>query len=204
MSPSPTVSAEAIALLAKASPPQSPTQLFRRGLRGQFIQAVKRLGGGEKAMAGPAYTLRYIPAREDLDVVEAFQDPTHPQRVAVETTPAGHVLVMDCRRDPSAASIGGILALRLEVGRCAGLVTDGGVRDASDISALGLPCFCAGPSAPTNLTRHHAVDINVPDRLWRRASLSGRHPCGGRGWRYRRSRPFGRRDSQAGGADGGL
>jgi regulator of RNase E activity RraA len=113
-------------------------------------------------MVGPAFTLRYMPAREDLDVVAAFRDPTHPQRVAVDTIPEGHVLVMDCRRDASAASLGSILFTRLEARGCAGVVTDAGVRDAESIGEMDTPCFCAGPSAPTNLTKHHAIDIGLP------------------------------------------
>ncbi len=137
------------------------TLLFKKGLRGQYIQGVRRLAPGPR-MVGPAFTLRYIPAREDVDVVEAFRDPQHPQRLAVETIPPGFVLVMDCRQDASAASAGSILATRLAVRGCAGVVSDAGVRDAETIAQLDMPCFCAGASAPTNLTKHHAVDLNTP------------------------------------------
>ena len=113
-------------------------------------------------MVGPVYTLRYIPAREDLNPIEVFRDPAHPQRRAVEEIPAGHVLVMDCRLDASAASAGSILATRLAIRGCAGIVTDGGLRDADEIAALDMPAFCASPSAPTNLTKHQALDLNVP------------------------------------------
>jgi len=156
------VSSETIARLAAASTPSLATLLHKWGLRGQYVQGVRLLGATPKRMAGPAFTLRYIPAREDLDVVEAFRDPAHPQRVAVDTVPEGHVLVMDCRRDASAASGGSILFTRLEVRGCAGVVSDAGVRDADTIAAMDMPCFCAGPVAPTNLARHHAVDIGVP------------------------------------------
>ena len=66
-------------------------------------------------MVGPAYTLRYMPAREDLNPMTVFRDHGHPQRRAVEECPAGSVLVMDSRKDPRAASAGGILATRLMV-----------------------------------------------------------------------------------------
>jgi regulator of RNase E activity RraA len=69
---------------------------------------------------------------------------------------------MDCRGDASAASAGSILVKRLEIRGCAGLVTDGGLRDTETIAGLGMPTFCARPSAPTNLTKHHGVDLNVP------------------------------------------
>jgi regulator of RNase E activity RraA len=138
------------------------TLLFKRGLRNVFIQGVSRLNKQGVRMVGRAYTLRYIPAREDLDTLDVFRDPAHPQRAAVEQIPEGCVLVMDCRGDASAASAGSILATRLQVRKCAGVVTDGGLRDAESISELDMPVYCAAPSAPTNLTKHHGVDLNVP------------------------------------------
>lgn len=113
-------------------------------------------------MVGEAFTLRYIPAREDLNPITVFQDPQHPQRVAVETCPAGAVLVIDSRKDPRAASAGSILASRLMLRGVAGMVTDGGFRDAAIIAELAMPAYHQRPSAPTNLTLHQAVDINVP------------------------------------------
>ena len=148
--------------LKNASTASIATLLYKRGLRNQFIQGVSSLGSVSTHMVGPIYTLRYIPAREDLNPITVFQNADHPQRVAVESIPKGHVLVMDCRQDASAASAGSILATRLEVRGCAGIVTDGGLRDADEISKLTLPAFCAKPSAPTNLTKHQALDINVP------------------------------------------
>ncbi|WP_240886423.1 ribonuclease activity regulator RraA [Sphingomonas sp. SFZ2018-12] len=156
------VSAEALARLKTAATSSLATLLLKRGLRNQYVQGARLIGPGPRHMAGPAFTLRYIPAREDIDVVESFRDPKHAQRVAVETVPPGHVLVMDCRRDASAASGGSILFTRLEVRGCAGVVTDAGVRDVDTIATLSMPCFAAGPSAPTNLSKHHAIDMNVP------------------------------------------
>jgi len=156
------VSAAVLNILGKAATSSIATLLHKRGLRGQFIQGVRLIGVPGRRMVGPAFTLRYIPAREDIDVVEVFRDPQHPQRLAVDTVPSGHVLVMDCRRDATAASGGSLLLTRLQVRGCAGVVTDAGLRDADAIAGLALPCFAAGASAPTNLARHHAVDINVP------------------------------------------
>lgn len=138
------------------------TLLFKRGLRTCFIQGVSCLNRAPSHLVGQAFTLRYIPAREDIDTLEQFQDPKHPQRHAVETVPPGRVLVMDCRSDASAASAGSILLKRLEMRGCAGLVTDGGLRDTETIAGLRIPAFCARPSAPTNLTKHHGVDLDVP------------------------------------------
>ncbi len=138
------------------------TALFKRGLRNQFIQDVRPLKTGKPNMVGEAYTLRYIPAREDLNGIEVFQDPEHPQRKAVENCPEGAVFVIDSRKDARAASAGSILATRLMKRGAAGLVTDGGFRDSSEISDLDMPSYHKTPSAPTNLTLHQALDINVP------------------------------------------
>lgn len=140
------------------------TLLYKRGYHNAFVQGVVPLGAAApgKTLVGPAYTLRYIPARPDTDPIEAFRERDHPQRVAVEECPEGAVLVMDCRQDASAASAGSILLTRLEMRGAAGVVTDGGVRDAAGAGALEMPVFAARPSAPTNLTKHHAVDIGLP------------------------------------------
>ncbi|SLN51940.1 4-hydroxy-4-methyl-2-oxoglutarate aldolase [Pseudoruegeria aquimaris] len=153
---------ETLDRLKAASTASIATLLYKRGYRNCYVQGVSALGAGKPRMVGPAFTLRYIPAREDTDPIEAFREPDHPQRVAVETCPEGHVLVMDCRQDASAASAGSILLTRLQVRGAAGVVSDGGVRDAAGAAALSMPVFAAKPSAPTNLTKHHAIDINLP------------------------------------------
>jgi regulator of RNase E activity RraA len=101
------------------------TALFKRGLRNQMIQDVRPLKAGGATMVGEAFTLRYIPAREDLNPITVFRDRAHPQRKAVEECPPGAVFVIDSRKDARAASAGSILATRLMVRGCAGLVTDG-------------------------------------------------------------------------------
>ncbi|MBM1817623.1 ribonuclease activity regulator RraA [Pseudosulfitobacter pseudonitzschiae] len=138
------------------------TQLYKRGLRNQFIQGVVPVSPKAERMVGQAFTLRYIPAREDRNQLDVFRNADHPQRVAVETCPEGHVLVMDARQDSTAATAGSILVTRMAVRGCAGVVTDGGLRDAAGIGALDMPAFHARASAPTNLTKHEALDINVP------------------------------------------
>jgi regulator of RNase E activity RraA len=138
------------------------TALFKRGLRGQFIQDVRPLNPGLPNMVGPAYTLRYMPAREDLNTIAVFQDRAHPQRKAVEECPEGAVLVIDSRKDARAASAGGILVARLMVRGVAGVVTDGGFRDSPDIAKYPFPAYHQRPSAPTNLTLHQAIAINEP------------------------------------------
>ena len=148
--------------LLKVSTATLCTALYKRGLRNQFIQDVRPLNGNLPNMVGEAFTLRYIPAREDLNPISVFQDRTHPQRVAVEQCPPGSVMVFDSRKNPRAASAGSILVTRLKVRGCAGVVTDGGFRDSPEIAEMGFPAYHNRPSAPTNLTLHQALDINVP------------------------------------------
>ncbi|MEX2372575.1 MAG: ribonuclease activity regulator RraA, partial [Dehalococcoidia bacterium] len=90
------------------------TALFKRGLRNVFLQDVHPVSPKGRNMVGPAFTLRYIPAREDLNELSVFKDPRHPQRAAVEQCPPGAVFIMDSRRDPRAASAGDILVRRLQ------------------------------------------------------------------------------------------
>ena len=148
--------------LMKVSVATLCTALFKRGLRNQFIQDVHPLNNTLPNMVGEAFTLRYIPAREDINPISVFLDRKHPQRVAVEQCPPGGVLVIDSRKDPRAASAGGILVARLMARGVAGVVTDGGFRDSPEIAKYTMPAYHNRPSAPTNLTLHQALDINVP------------------------------------------
>jgi regulator of RNase E activity RraA len=156
------MNADTKAKLEKVSTATIATALYKRGFRSQMIQGVLPLGPLTKSMVGPAFTLRYIPAREDLNGLEVFRNPAHPQRAGVESCPPGHVMVMDSRKDARAASAGNILVTRLMMRGAAGVVTDGGFRDAAEIAALGFPAFHQRPSAPTNLTLNQAIDLNVP------------------------------------------
>ena len=138
------------------------TALFKRGFRNQYIQDVRPLNPAAGPMVGEAFTLRYIPAREDLNPISVFQDRSHPQRKAVEECPPGAVFVIDSRKDARAASAGSILVTRLMVRGVAGVVTDGGFRDSPEIATFAMPSYHNRPAAPTNLTVHQALDINVP------------------------------------------
>ena len=138
------------------------TALYKVGLRNQFIQDVQPLKFKGTNMVGEAFTLRYIPAREDLNPISVFQDRAHPQRKAVEDCPEGAVFVMDSRKDPRAASAGSILVTRLMKRGVAGVVTDGGFRDSPEIAEMDIPAYHNRPSAPTNITLHQALDVNVP------------------------------------------
>ncbi len=157
-----TVPDDAIERLRHVSVATLATALFKRGLRRQVVQGVTPVTPKARNMVGPAFTLRYMPAREDRNQLSEFQNPKHPQRHAIETCPPGHVLVMDSRSDARAASAGDILITRLMVRGGEGVVTDGGFRDAHAIGALDMPAYHRRPSAPTNLTHHEAIEINCP------------------------------------------
>ncbi len=148
--------------LKKVSTASVATALYKRGLRNQFVQSVSPINWKGETMVGQAFTLRYIPAREDRNPLTVFRNADHPQRVAMETCPPGFVLVMDSRKDARAASAGSILITRLAMRGCAGVVSDGGFRDAEGIGKLDMPAYHQRPSAPTNLTLHEALDLNVP------------------------------------------
>lgn len=157
-----TVSEDTIEKLRHVSVATLATALFKRGLRRQVIQDVRPVKAKGRNMVGPAFTLRYMPAREDRNQLSEFRNPKHPQRHAIETCPPGHVLVMDSRKEATQASAGDILLTRLMVRGGAGVVTDGGFRDAMRIGELDMPCYHNRPASPTNLTNNEAIDINVP------------------------------------------
>ena len=149
-------------MLGRISVATLATALFKRGLRNQVIQDVRPVAPKGRNMVGPAFTLRYMPAREDRNQLAEFRNPEHPQRKAIETCPPGHVLVMDSRKDARAASAGDTLITRLMMRGAAGVVTDGGFRDAMAIGRLDIPAYHHRASSPTNLTLHEAIALGEP------------------------------------------
>jgi regulator of RNase E activity RraA len=137
-------------------------RMFRRGFRNVLLRNVKPLRAYDTPMVGPAYTLRYIAAREDLDSFGMKPDANEVQREAFEVTPEGHVLVMDCRMETQAACCGDILVTRLMVRGGAGVVADGGIRDSGPISKMAIPVFGAAASPPVNRVIHHALEHGRP------------------------------------------
>jgi regulator of RNase E activity RraA len=135
--------------------------LAHRRLRNTFMAGVRPLKTGER-MVGQAFTLRYIPAREDLDWTGTLDNLTDPQRIAVERVGPGDVLVIDARGDVRAGSLGAILATRMRVRGAAGVVTDGAFRDSPAIAACGMPAYARAAHAATNKTIHHPVDVQLP------------------------------------------
>ncbi|MBA4866612.1 fumarylacetoacetate hydrolase family protein [Streptomyces sp. PSKA54] len=135
-------------------------QMRSRGLPHMSIDGVRPLGPGGEAMVGVAHTLRYLPLREDL--FKRYGTGMNAQKRAIEELRPGHVLVMDARRDPTAGTLGDILALRAQRRGAAGVVTDGAVRDSSALADLGLRVYAAGAHPSVLGRRHVPWDTGVP------------------------------------------
>jgi regulator of RNase E activity RraA len=152
--------------LARISSGSLTTQLFKKGYRQTVLVGLKPLqGANARRFAGRAYTMRMIPAREDIDTYATLT--THPnhdnlQWVGVEQTQPGDVMVIDSRNDPSAASMGNMLLTRMQVRGVRGVITDGAFRDGSEIARMDIPAWCRGVTATTRLSYHHVADLNVP------------------------------------------
>ncbi len=136
--------------------------LYRRGLRNMFMQEVFALRQDQPRMVGLAFTMRFIPAREDKNGPNAPRKGPAIQPKAMEECPPGHVLVVDSRGDPRAASAGDLYIGRLKARGCAGIVTDGGLRDSEGILRTGLPAYLKRPTSPPSPIVHHPIDLNLP------------------------------------------
>ncbi len=137
------------------------TQLLKRGFGNTFIAGLTPLRPDLK-MVGRAFTLRYVPVREDLDMAVEYDNERNIQRLAVEQVEEGDVLMIDARSNINAASFGHILATRIMLRGAKGLVTDGALRDTMGIQQLDLPVYTRMPHATTSVKVHHPVDMNVP------------------------------------------
>jgi regulator of RNase E activity RraA len=134
--------------------------LFKRGLRNMFLQDVSPLRFDQPRMVGIAYTMRFIPFREDMNPPMGLRKSVQPQ--AMEECPPGHVLVIDSRGDPRAASAGDLYIGRLAARGCSGIVTDGGFRDSEGILKTGLPTYQRRPTSPPSPIVHYPIDLNLP------------------------------------------
>lgn len=150
------------AMLVRAGTPTIANILLGHGLKRTMMRNVGPLVLGQSPMAGPAYTLRFIPSREDLDSMESYAQPGNMHRRAIEECPAESVLVIDANGSTGASSMGDLMALRLRHRRVAGVVTDGGFRDTAGVSATDLPCFQRGNAAPATPIAFRAVALDEP------------------------------------------
>jgi regulator of RNase E activity RraA len=153
---------EMLAALRTVSTATLTMQLLKRGMRSCFISGARPLATGTPRIAAEAYTLRFVPFREDLSVPEVLGDPEYPPRKAVEDIPPGQIMVIDCRGEQSAGTIGDILALRMKIRGAVGIVTDGPVRDGAAVAETGLPVFCSGTVAPASIWTHFGADLQCP------------------------------------------
>ncbi|WP_446666028.1 ribonuclease activity regulator RraA [Flexivirga sp. B27] len=136
--------------------------LYKRGLRNTMPHGLRPLREGQPALVGEAFTLRFIPAREDLDDMSRYSREDNIHRRAIEECPAGSVLVIDAQGCTRASSMGDLMATRLRARGVRGVVTDGGYRDGSGIVETNLPCFQAHPAPPATPIALHPVALQEP------------------------------------------
>ena len=137
-------------------------QLLKRGIKSIWMYGPKPLGQNQERIAGPAYTLRFIPGREDLNGPDILKRTDLAQRRAIEECPPGYILVVDALGREDGAAIGDILATRLQVRGVTGLVSDANVRDADGVIASGLPVWCPGAAAPASVANLSDGELDVP------------------------------------------
>jgi len=160
-SPADRLPREILDLARAVSTATLSSQLQKRGFVHSFMHGVLPLRP-DLRLAGYAFTLRYIPMREDLERTGEFDNRTNQQRVAVESVGPDEVLVIDARGDTRAATLGNILATRIMRRGAAGIVTDGAFRDTPAIRTLDMPTYTRGQSPDVSNQIHHPQDINVP------------------------------------------
>jgi regulator of RNase E activity RraA len=142
---------EIINTLSSVSTATITTILLKKGLRNVWLRACRPLRPGSPRVVGPAFTLRFIPMREDLATPESWSSPRS-TRAAIEAMPAGCVAVVDAMGITDAGIYGDILCARMHKRGVTALVTDGCVRDANGVLATGLPVWCHGAAAPPSVS----------------------------------------------------
>jgi len=137
------------------------TVLLKRGLRNVWMRGTRPLNPGQPRVVGPAFTLRFVPAREDLATPASWANPIS-TRAAIEAMPAGCVAVVDAMGVTDAGIFGDILCARMKTRGVAALVTDGVVRDVAGIRGTGLPVWCQGAAAPPSVAGLTFVNWGEP------------------------------------------
>lgn len=137
-------------------------QLLKRGLRRTAIAGVKPLAPGQGCVVGPAYTLRFLPLREDLSDPSVLGAPGYGPRVAIEECPPGAILAVEARGVATTGTLGDILAARLAMRGVAAVVADGAVRDGKGVAATGLPVWSLGTAAPASITELSGGAVQGP------------------------------------------
>ena len=145
------LSPEIVATLSKVTTATLTTVLLKKGLRNVWMRGSKPLSPGQPRLVGRAFTLRFVPAREDLATPASWGHPIS-TRAAIEAMPAGCIAVADAMGVTDAGIFGDILCLRMKKRGVAGLITDGVVRDAAGVLGTKLPVWCNGVAAPSSVT----------------------------------------------------
>lgn len=151
----------AISTLKTVSTATITTVLLKMGLRNVWIRGAKPIRAGQPRLVGPAFTLRFVPAREDLATPESWGNPIS-TRSAIEAMPEGVITVIDAMGVQDAGVFGDILCARMAKKNVAAMVTDGVVRDLAGVLSTNLPIWCAGVAAPSSVTGLTFVNWNEP------------------------------------------
>ena len=168
---------KAIDTLCGVSTATITTVLLKKGLRNVWIRGAQPLVPGQRRLVGPAFTLRFVPAREDLATPESWSSPIS-TRTAIEAMPEGCIAVADAMGITDAGIFGDILCARMVKRGVAALITDGVVRDIEGVLGTGLPVWCNGAAAPPSVCRPDLRRLGPADRLrWRRRVSERCHRC---------------------------
>lgn len=152
---------KAIALLSQITTATLTTLLLKKGLRNVWLRGARPLRTGQPRLVGRAFTLRFVPAREDLATPESWSSPIS-TRAAIEDMPEGCIAVVDAMGVSDAGIFGDILCARMQKRGVTALVTDGVVRDQAGVLGTGLPVWCSGAAAPPSVAGLTFVDWQRP------------------------------------------
>jgi regulator of RNase E activity RraA len=155
------IDAKIIEILSKVTTATITTILLKKGLRNVWLRGARPLRPGQTRLAGRAFTLRFVPAREDLATPESWSSPKS-TRAAIESMSEGCIAVADAMGVNHAGIFGDILCARMAKRGVAGLVTDGAVRDLAGVIETGLPVWCQGVAAPPSIAGLTFVNWQEP------------------------------------------
>jgi len=150
-----------VEVLSKVTTATITTILLKNGLCNVWLRGTRPLQWGQPRCVGRAFTLRFVPAREDLATPESWSSPKS-TRAAIEAMPKGCIAVVDAMGVTNAGIFGDILCARMAKKGVAALITDGAVRDVAGILATGLPVWCQGAAAPPAIARLTFVNWQEP------------------------------------------
>jgi regulator of RNase E activity RraA len=153
--------ANVVTTLSKITTATITTLLLKKGLRNVWMRGTRPLNPGQPRLVGPAFTLRFVPAREDLATPESWSKPIS-TRAAIEAMPEGCITVADAMGVTDAGIFGDILCARMKKRGVAALITDGVLRDVAGVRGTGLPVWCQGAAAPPSVAGLTFVNWGEP------------------------------------------